>query len=289
MLPNSMASADEALRSTTKKANFQRLTRLLMCGGVTLLREKFDSIHSPATLPSTLSNPTIQTLLKNSKITRPEWNCLYLSPGLYGKSTDFDITLTFRLFRTICHLRPPATGWDSLPNSTDHSLEADLARIKHYRNHVYGHSSTTEISDAEFVDLWREISEALLRIAGSISHEERDEWKERIEKFLCGPLTPDEEQCAQELQLWYKQDMDVKDALEELQQEFKNLREEVRQSRSPTGATTAGQSEIYSNYFCIIHSQTIGMSGLHPRDGRVENTYPHYVEYPTNYSARQES
>ena len=146
-----------------------------------------------------------------------------------------------------------------------------------------------EISDAEFVDLWREISEALLRIAGSISHEERDEWKERIEKFLCGPLTPDEEQCVQELQLWYKQDMDVKDALEELQQEFKNLREEVRQSRSPTGATTAGQSEIYSNYFCIIHSQTIGMSGLHPRDGRVENTYPHYVEYPTNYSARQES
>ena len=249
----------------------------------------FDSIHSPATLLSTLSNPTIQTLLKNSKITRLEWTCLYPSLGLYGKSTDFDITLTFRLLRTICHLSPPATGWDSVPNSTDHGLDADLTGIKHYRNHVYGHSSTMEISDAEFVDLWREISEALLRIAGSISHDKRDEWKERIEKFRCDPLTPDEEQCAQERQHGYKQDMEFKDALEELQQEFTNLREEVRQSRSPTGTTTASQSEISSNYFCIINSQTIGMSGLHPREGRVENTYPHSVEYPTDYSARRES
>ena len=98
-----------------------------------------------------------------------------------------------------------------------------------------------EISDAEFVDLWREVSEALLRIASSISHDKRDEWKERIEKFLCDPLTPDEEQCVQELRHWYKQDMDVKEALEELQQEIRNLGEEVRQSRSPTDIT-AGQS-----------------------------------------------
>ena len=243
-LPNSMASADEALRATNEKANFQRLTRLLMCGGGTLLRETFDSIHSPETLPSTLSNPKIQTRLKKSKITSREWNCLYLSPSLYGKSTAFDITLTFRLLRTICHLSPPATGWDSLPNSADHSLEADLARMKYYRNQVYGHNTTMEIPDAEFNYLWREISDALLRIAEGISHAKRDEWKERIEKFLCAPLTPDEERCVQELRNWCKQDMDVKDKLEEVQQDIRNLREEVRQSGSPTVTTTAGQSEI---------------------------------------------
>ena len=237
-----MASVEEALRSTNAKANFQRITRLLVRGGVVLLRETFDSVHSPASLPTILGNPTVKTLLKNTKFTRPEWNCLYPSPGLYGKSTDFDITLTFRLLRTICSLTPPATGWDKLPNSTDHSLEADLARVKYYRNEVYGHSSTMEVSDAEFVDLWREISEALLRIATGISNDIRDERKKTIDKFLHDPLTPDGERCVEELSQWYSYDVDVKDAMEqlkqsneEIQKELRSLREDMRQWKQPVG------------------------------------------------------
>ena len=214
-----MESAEEALRSTNAKANFQRLTR----GGVAFLRETFDSIHSPVNLPTILGNPAVKTLLKSAKLTKPEWNCLYPSPGLYGKSTEFDITLTFRLLRTICNLTPPATGWDSLPSSTDHTLEADLARVKYYRNEVYGHSSTMEISDAEFEDLWREISQALLRIAAGISHDKRDEWKKAIDKFLHEPLTPDEERCVEELSQWYKYDLDVKDAVEKLEESLQKF------------------------------------------------------------------
>ena len=145
----SLAEAEEALRSTSDKANFQRLTRLLMCGGLRLLREKFDSIHSPADLPLRLRDPTIQAQLRGARLSRPEWNCLYPSTGVYGKSTNFDITLIFRLLRTICNLTlPHPTGWDELPNSSDHSLEADLVRIKYYRNEVYGHNKTMEITDA---------------------------------------------------------------------------------------------------------------------------------------------
>ena len=237
-----MASAEEALRSTNSKANFQRLTRLLMRGGVVLLRETFDSIHPPGNLPTILGNATVKTLLTNAKLTRPEWNYLYPSPGLCGKSTDFDITLTFRLLRTICNLTPPFTGWDGLPNSTDHNLEADLARVKYYRNEVYGHSKTMEVSEAEFVDLWKEISEALLRIATGISHDKRDEWKEAIDKLLHDPLTPDGERCVEELSQWYCYDVDVKDAMqqlkqsnEEIQKELRRLREDMRQWKQPVG------------------------------------------------------
>ena len=244
-----MASAEEALRSTNAKANFQRLTRLLMRGGVVLLRETFDSIHSPANLPTTLGNPTVEKLLRSAKLSRMEWNCLYPSPGKYGKSTDFDITLTFRLLRTICNLTPPATGWDSLPSSTDHTLGADLARVKYYRNEAYGHRSTMEISDPEFVGLWREISQALLRIAAGISHDKRDEWKKAIDKFLHDPLTPDEDRCVEELSQWYKYDLDVKDAVEQLEerlqevrglleekhQQERSLREDIRQLRHSVG------------------------------------------------------
>ena len=232
-----MASAEKALRSTSSKTNFQRLTRLLVCGGATLLRETFDSFHPPANLSTTLSDPKVWALLNTARLSRPEWNCLYPSPGMYGKSTDFDITLTFRLLRTICKLTPPATGWDDLPNSTDLSLEADLARIKYYRNEVYGHSKTMELSDAEFNDLWSKIREALLRIAARKSPEKKEEWEENIDAFKqnAAPLTPEEERCFKELDQWYKKDMDVKDAVENLHREVQGLREDVRQSQGRTG------------------------------------------------------
>ena len=218
----SLSAAYEALRATDEKANFQRLTRLLMRGGLALLKEVFDSIHPPPNFPAVLSNPVIktqlQTLRRNRVLTHPEWNCLYnpSGPGTYGKSTDFDISLLCKLLREICSLTPPATGWDILPNSTDHSLEADLARIKFYRNKIYGHNHSMEITNADFEKLWMEISEALLRIASSISSAKRDEWKKSIEKFFLEPLTPDAEECVDELRLWHKKDMETKDEIEKL-------------------------------------------------------------------------
>ena len=218
----SLSAAYEALRATDEKANFQRLTRLLMRGGLALLREVFDSIHPPPNLPAVLSNPVIktqlQTLRRNRVLTHPEWNCLYnpSGPGTYGKSTDFDISLLCKLLRAICSLTPPATGWDILPNSTDHILEADLVRIKFYRNKIYGHNHSMEITNADFEKLWMEISEALLRIASSISSAKRDEWKKSIEKFFLEPLTPDAEECVDELRLWHKKDMETKDEIEKL-------------------------------------------------------------------------
>lgn len=227
----SLADAEEALRSTNAKANFQRLTRLLMCGGLRLLRETFDSIHSPADLPLRLSDAAIKTQLRGARLTRPEWDCLYPSPGVYGKSTDFDITLIFRLLRTICNLTPPPgpRGWDDLPNNSDHSLEADLVRIKYYRNEVYGHSKTMEITDTKFIDLWGKISEALIRTAATISHEKKDEWKKSIGDYLYKPLTPEEERYIEELDMWYKQDMDVKTEVEKLKEEVKTLGRDVKE------------------------------------------------------------
>ena len=161
---------DEVFRSSKGRDNFQRLARLLISGGTVLLREVFDVKCPPSNLPATLQNPATEKLLKAAKLTKPQWDCLYPSAGTYGKSTDFDITLLFRLLRTICGLTPPVTGWDTLPASTDDSLEADLARIKYYRNSMYGHvTENMEISDDEFSRLWKEISEALARVAGQIS------------------------------------------------------------------------------------------------------------------------
>jgi len=221
--------AEKVLHATDEKANFQQLARLLVCGGITLLREMFDSIHPPANLSAKLNNPTTKRHLQHLRdhkkvITQLEWKRLYPSPGLCGKSTDFDITLLFKLFRNICGLSPPLSGWDTLPNITDHSLEADLVRIKFYRNEVYGHSNDMEISDAEFVDLWTEISEALLRIARRISSAKKDEWEKAVNKFLSEPLTPDADRSVTELKSWHKKDMDTKNEIKKLSNEMKELK-----------------------------------------------------------------
>lgn len=203
---SSLSAADEALSTTEEKANFIRLTRLLMCGGLALLREVFDNIHPPANLPAVLGNPVIkkklQTLRGKRVLFPPEWKCLYNSsgPGVHGKSTDFDISLLYKLLREICNFTAPATGWDIMPNSTDHSLQADIVRIRSYRNTIYSHHPRFELTDADFEKFWIEISETLLRIAGHLSRARRDEWKTSIEKLLHDPL--DEKKCVEEFLLW---------------------------------------------------------------------------------------
>ena len=212
----STSDPNEVLRSTTGKANFQRIARLLISGGTTLLREIFDVFCPPSNLPTILKKPATKKQLKSAKLTKPQWDCLYPSPGVYGESVDFDVTLLFRLLRTICNLIRPATGWDALPTNTDRSLAADLARIKYYRNSVYGHGNMEIIDDFEFLSLWQEISGALVRIAGQISPVRKREWQDAIDKFLKEPLTAEDERNVEELLSWYKSDIDVKKSLDEL-------------------------------------------------------------------------
>ena len=217
---------DEVLRSTAGKEHFQRFARLLISGGTSLLREIFDVNCPLCQLPTTLSNPATKKLLKAAKLTKPQWDCLYPSPGVYGISTDFDITLLFRLLKTICKLTPPATGWDALPASADHTLTADLARIKHYRNSVYGHvTQTMEITDDQFLSLWQEISGALVRIAGQISPEKKKEWQNAIDDFCKDALTAEDERNVQELERWYENDKEVKESIKYINDQLREMRQ----------------------------------------------------------------
>ena len=136
---------------------------------------------------------------------------------MYGKSEDFDITLLFRLLRSICNLTPSSTGWDAPPVTTDHSLTADIARIKYYRNSVYGHvNQGMTTTDDEFSTLWKEINEVLVRIAGQISSTRKTAWQGAIVKYLTDPLKTEDERNVQELKAWYKSDTECKEHLEKM-------------------------------------------------------------------------
>ena len=165
-----MASAVPAFPSTKETTNYAKLCRLLVDVGSQVLRQRFDQIHSPAGLFTVLSNPAVHATLcslRKKRVLNPlQWGKLYPTIRSSVTSVNFDITLLMVLLRSICGLTPPATGWDNLPPATDLTLEADIARVKFYRNMMYGHASHAYVDDVTFSTCWNDITDTIVRLGG---------------------------------------------------------------------------------------------------------------------------
>ena len=165
-----MASGLPDFASKQENTNYARLCRLLVDVGRTVLRDTFDSIHPPANLHVVLSSPsvfsTLQSLRKKKILYTMQWGKLFPAVASSVSSANFDVTLLMVLLRNICGLSPPVStcSWDKLPPESDNSTAANIARIKWYRNDVYGHATKASVDDATFNVLWQKISSAVLAL-----------------------------------------------------------------------------------------------------------------------------
>ena len=209
-----MASAPTLAPSNKETTNYARLCRLLVDGGTKALRYTFDKFHSPANLFNVLKagsaeHSTLQSIRKRKIINATQWGKLYPSPPLSVTSKDFDITLLMVLLRNICGLPAPATGWDSLPPASDLSVQAIIARVKHYRNSVYGHASEASVDDPTFNSLWQDVSAALVALGVDAA---------AIAKLKTETMDPDTETHYRELLKEWKKDEDsIKDQLDRVE------------------------------------------------------------------------
>ena len=160
------AAAPSPLASSVEKSNGAKLSRLLIDGGTTVLRSVFDGFHPPANLAADLNAnlAILNNLFKGKVLHKPQWNLLFPPGGATPDSNTFDITLLFLLLTNICGLSPPSSGWHKPPPSSDTSREANLARIKLYRNELYGHVTSTGVQTASFNIKWQEISAVLVAL-----------------------------------------------------------------------------------------------------------------------------
>ena len=212
-----MASAlAPPVASTKETTNYARLCRLLVDVGSQALRDTFDRIHPPAGLhsvlaPGTPAHTTLQSL-KSRRILNPtQWGNLYPTIRTSVSSASFDITLLMVLLRNICGLTPPITGWDNLPSAADTSTEANIARVKYYRNTVYGHAIQASVDDVTCNTLWKDISNALVTLGGV-------SYVAAINKLKYECMDPDTEKHYRELLLQWKKDEDnIKEKLEEME------------------------------------------------------------------------
>ena len=153
-------AAPSPLASSREKTNGNKLSRLLIDGGTTALRNIFDAIHPSANLTSDLNSnySILNNLLRRRVLNGHQWDKLFPSGGGLPDSNTFDITLLFLLLTNICGLSPPLTGWHTKPSPGDNSLEANLARVKFFRNELYGHVTSTGVDATSFSSFWHEIS-----------------------------------------------------------------------------------------------------------------------------------
>ena len=220
-----MANAAPTFHSTKETANYARLCRLLVDVCSQVLRETFDKRRPTGNLDTVLSSPPIhrvlQSLLKRRILNPLQWGRLYPAIKSSVSTQHFDITLLTVLLRNICGLVCPATGWDTLPPTTDTTLEADIARIKCYRNKVYGHAGQASVDDATFNQYWQDIQDALVRLGGAGYQSAIDDLKKEC-------IDPDfEEHYRELLKKWVTDDISIKEKLEKIEEKLDVIKDAV--------------------------------------------------------------
>ena len=125
-----------------------------------MLKEFLHSIHPPVKLQGVFNN----NKGKLAKLPKRQRDIPFLPSGDPPDSNLFDITLLHLLLREVCNLKAPKpNGWHKLPQASDVSSEANIVRIKCYRNDVC-RSVSTSITRVEFEDKWKDVSSALVAL-----------------------------------------------------------------------------------------------------------------------------
>ena len=218
-----MESVPPVFTSTRESTNYARLCRLLVDVGFSVLQDIFDRIYPPANLHLVLSSPlvlsTLQSLRKKRVLNSLQWGKLFPLDASTVSSANFDITLLMVLLRNICGLSPPVStrNWHELPPESDNSIEANVVRIKWYRNSVYSHASEASVDDATFKALWQKITSAILALGSETN-------VSAMYETVISQLTTAESMdpaaevlYVKSLSDWKKDDDSLKEVLEELE------------------------------------------------------------------------
>jgi molybdopterin biosynthesis enzyme MoaB len=112
---------------------------LIIDGGLQILRNIIDKKLQNVSLSAFLQQErsTITKLRSRGIITQVQYDLLFPSGGSGPATTDLDITLIICLLRNIKSFGLNKNfQWNSIPPQGDTSVEADISRLKIYRNEV---------------------------------------------------------------------------------------------------------------------------------------------------------
>ncbi|XP_053391996.1 uncharacterized protein LOC123534344 isoform X2 [Mercenaria mercenaria] len=207
---------------TDNRVYLYRLLTLNIDYGTALVRNLIDDkcLNTPLKTLLARERRAINNLRVNRKITKVQFDLLYPQSG-DPTTTDFDLTLAICLLRSLKHfgLNPRYT-WNVTPQPGDISLEADLCRLRMYRNEFAHISSTVGIQESDFVAKWAIIEGALHRLNSLVQNPVQN-LQQIIDDCKTGPLDPEAEKEI-EKQIETMQKME-----EKLEIEVQNIKNDV--------------------------------------------------------------
>ena len=224
------------MASSEEKTNGSKLSRLLIDGGTTVLRNVFNYHHPPANLAAKLNAnySALNNLLRRRVLNGHQWDKLFPPGGAMPDSNTFDITLLFLLLTNICGLSPPPTGWHTKPPPSENSYEANLARVKYFRNVLYGHVTSTSVDTHSFSVLWLEISSVL--VALGLHQSEID----RLKAERGG-----EEDYLDALRDWTDCEIEIKTQLKDVYQAQKEMKQTLLETHETFQGSKAKLEDVH--------------------------------------------
>ena len=159
------STSTSVLDWSTEKFNGFKLRRLVIDGGTQALRNVFMKCQRGKSIQAILAAGKHKiSPLKGKVINQTQWDVLYPTPPNIPDINNFDITLLSILLRNICGLTAPATGWGQMPNASDLSDEANIVRVRFFRNEVHAHIPETGVTTTYFEHCWKKIRAVLISL-----------------------------------------------------------------------------------------------------------------------------
>ncbi|XP_045185673.2 E3 ubiquitin-protein ligase DZIP3-like [Mercenaria mercenaria] len=235
-----MATAT-AIIPSDEKADGLRLLSLVIDGGTTVLRYRFDQCIPTNDLQNKLNNPTVRgklnSMRKGKVLTTEQWKVLY---PMYGQpnSADFDISLLACLLRYICGLDEQSPMWTCIPPSFNTSVEADITRLRQCRNEM-SHMKSTHLTQQEFQQKWGDMEQIILRLGNGIP-----DLSENIQSLKEENIDPAKElQLLETLKEWEERDKILAIEMEKVNVRLDEMGNEVDQIKDSVIAQNKKKTE----------------------------------------------
>ena len=181
------------------------------------------------------------------------------------------------LLQNLGDLTSPITGWDTLPAATGMSSEADVTRLKYFRNTVYAHAEQASVDDTTFNAYQQDIRDTLVRLGGV-------RYRAAIDNLEAECMDPEmEDHYRQVLCEWKKDEDNIKEEQKEIGAEIRVVENEMRYVG--TGAIIISQMLLKTNSKeNTQHSQnTFSFSGICHAAGDVCESCESLLEEITSW------
>ena len=135
------------------------------CVSVDLFPEVLRHVLQVDIPPSQIWTKTQTALRSGIKLGKEQQN--KVKNAVTSGYSEFDVTMCYSLIRNLAlsSVTFPSNGWGKLPSLPSHTTTGDdIERIRDLRNTVYGHASSTGISDPDFRGYWKTIQDICSRM-----------------------------------------------------------------------------------------------------------------------------